>query len=312
MTTKQIIKKIDPTQLGTIDETNSFYINQNFVTPLTDNAASKYLKFRYIVENDFDGFFYVDNLLEWLQQNCKFDDNDIAFLNAKFKNLFKNHNINSIQEITSVVKFIGNIRRNLDGKIFGFVLRPIFVGREDDLNSYNYYKTFFKFFYNNNTNHFELWHDYLRDFDTNEIIVSALTDRDEILNLKEFSWYTTRKKSIDLNAPIFITESIFDSLFLNNSLCLQGVVPFKVIPEKLKDKNLIFILDNRPNKNNTEILKMNYSVFKWPKEIWEKDFGDHAKTLFRESKKSIEEFSQEMQIYFNNMVNTKDNIVTSR
>jgi len=143
ITMKQIIKKIDASQLGTIDETNSFYKNQNFVTALSDNAASKYLKFRYIVENDFDGFFYVDNLLDWLQQNCKFDENDITFLNLKFKNLFKNHNINSIQEITSIVKFIGNIRRNLDGKIFGFILRPIFVGHEDDLNSYNHYKTFF-------------------------------------------------------------------------------------------------------------------------------------------------------------------------
>ena len=62
-------------------------------------------------------------------------------------------------------------------------------------------------------------------------------------------------------------------------------MPFRAIPEKLKDKNLIFILDNRSDKNNTEILKMNYSVFKWPKEIWEKDFGDEivlaAKILTR-------------------------------
>lgn len=78
---------------------------------------------------------------------------------------------------------------------------------------------------------------------------------------------------------IFVTEGPIDSMFIDNCVATLGMSNWREIPKELKNKNLIFVLDNEPrNKQVSEIMlqivKEKYKICIWPKNIKEKDINE--------------------------------------
>lgn len=78
---------------------------------------------------------------------------------------------------------------------------------------------------------------------------------------------------------MYIVEGPIDSLFLPNGVATLGMDSSMELPNKLKDKNVIFVIDNRPrNRDVVETLKdlitKKFNVVLWPNNIKEKDVND--------------------------------------
>jgi hypothetical protein len=60
-------------------------------------------------------------------------------------------------------------------------------------------------------------------------------------------WYGLWRK---LEDPVFVVEGPIDSLFLPNCVASTGLSTIDKVPSTLKDKELIFVLDNEPRNKN--------------------------------------------------------------
>lgn len=79
--------------------------------------------------------------------------------------------------------------------------------------------------------------------------------------------------------PVYVVEGPIDSLFLPNGVATLGMDSSMELPQKIKDKNVIFVIDNQPrNRDVVETLKdliiKKYNVVLWPNNIKEKDVND--------------------------------------
>lgn len=82
-----------------------------------------------------------------------------------------------------------------------------------------------------------------------------------------------------IDNDVLVFEGPIDSMFISNSVATLGMGNWKKVPKILKDKKLIFVMDNEPrNKEvvNTllQIAKENGIVCVWPNNIVEKDIND--------------------------------------
>lgn len=314
------IKIPNPENYGTINETHRLYLNQKLLSTLSiGDPILDYVSARYISSKDLDGFFAVSNLDEWLQYNCKLDENDVNFLNLKLRNVLKHLNVTSIKELADQVQFTGNICRNADGEINGVNLRIIPYTSKILNTDAQYARIFLKFFYNKNTDAFELWYDTFtgnqKDPELDGQTLNAWRDYYSLIPLRDYTWNSTRKTPLDLNETIFITEGIYDSLFLENSICAGGMVSTLVIPEKLKKKDLLFIIDNQYAsgiyKTVSALIKMGYNVLKWPDELRTiKDFNEYADFLYKFSNKTLtnDEFINDIKNNIRKLVYSEQNI----
>lgn len=84
---------------------------------------------------------------------------------------------------------------------------------------------------------------------------------------------------IDTSKTVLLTEGIFDSLFLSNSIAMCGSdVSIDCLSEHNIEKR-VFILDNEPRKPEIikkyeKLIDANESVVLWPSDIKEKDIND--------------------------------------
>lgn len=90
--------------------------------------------------------------------------------------------------------------------------------------------------------------------------------------------YIYNYDNINFNKTIYITEGIIDSLFLPNSIGLNGLSNLNFVP-CIKDYNHVIILDNEPNNDEVtkklkQIIDRGYSVFLWDKNETVKDIND--------------------------------------
>ena len=305
---------------GTINETHRLYLNQKLLSTLPiGDPILEYVTTRYISSKDLDGFFAVYNLNEWLQYNCKLDENDINFLNLKLRNVLKGIGAASFEEMADKVQFTGNICRNAEGEINGVNLRILPYASKNSNEVTDYVRIFFKFFYNKNTDAFELWYDTFsgnqKDPELDGQTLNAWRNHYSLIPLQEYTWNSTRKTPLDLDETIFVTEGIYDSLFLENSVCAGGMVSTLIIPEKLKKKKLLFIIDNQYSsgiyKTVSALIKMGYDVLKWPDNLRTiKDFNEYADFLYKFSNKTLknDEFINDIKNNIRKLVYSEENI----
>ena len=322
------IKIPNPDELGILEETNPLYLNQIFynqvindtlnlkVSPSTINNFTNYIASRYVSSDDYSGLLIVDNLYNWIQTNCKFDDNDYKFINLKLRDILDHFGVTTINDLGDRLQFLGNIRRNYNGDIQGIHLRSI----PYDTITNNNVRMFLKFFYNKKKDIFEVWYDTFsgdpKDPRLEGVNLNAWRDYYKLTPLREFNWNKIKKEQLNLNERIFVTESIYDSLFLENSMCLGGVVQAMLVPEKLKRKDILFILDNSKTSfmytAGTNLVRMGYSVFAWPKSMdLFKDFNEYVSFIYRYSDKTLtnDEFVKIAKGYIRKLVYTDKNII---
>ena len=89
--------------------------------------------------------------------------------------------------------------------------------------------------------------------------------------------------NVDKDKPTYLTEGIFDSLFVENSICLQGV---KVSDDKIlalenKYPNIVYCFDNDESGRfwTEKLLKKKRTCFVWPGEYNVKDLNELAMEL---------------------------------
>lgn len=93
---------------------------------------------------------------------------------------------------------------------------------------------------------------------------------------------------------VYVVEGPLDSLFIDNCIAMVGAGNASKIPDRFKDSDIVFVLDNEPrNKQvvqyNEELIKMGHKVCIWPKGMKEKDINDMALHMKkREIKKIID------------------------
>jgi hypothetical protein len=294
-------------EFGTIEDSHSFFSKQQFLNTTGEgNPAFDYASSRFLPTEELPNFFSVENLYEWLQQNCNLDKNDIQFINLKLRNVLKDLDVKDIQELGTLANFNGQLCRDVYGLVHGLNLRIIPYNGKNNKNE----RIFLKFFYNKIKNTFEVWYDSFtgnqNDPELEGQKLNAWREYSSLLLLRNYSWNISRKTPLNLNETIFVTEGIYDSIFLNNSICAGGMVSTLVIPEQLQKKNLIFIIDNQHVSgvyhNCTNLLKMGYSVFKWPKqlEIF-KDFSEYAQFLDKSNRKFTTKYDDFVTVIKNNI-----------
>ena len=99
----------------------------------------------------------------------------------------------------------------------------------------------------------------------------------------------------DTERKVHVVEGPLDSLFLSNSVAMVGAGAVDNIPDRLVDKDLVFVLDNEPrNKQivqyNQNLIDQGKKVCIWPKTILEKDINDMA---YKMSTRKIEKIINE-------------------
>lgn len=79
---------------------------------------------------------------------------------------------------------------------------------------------------------------------------------------------------VDLDEPVYIFESIIDSLMIDNSIAMLGVTISEAVSNKIK--NQIFIFDNDKRGIDSSILqaKQNKKIFIYPNSFKYKDFNE--------------------------------------
>lgn len=89
-------------------------------------------------------------------------------------------------------------------------------------------------------------------------------------------WYGLNRVN---DEPVFVVEGPIDSLFLPNGVATLGMDSHMELPTKIKEKKVVFVIDNEPrNKNVVEIMQQliqrKFNVVVWPKTTKEKDVND--------------------------------------
>lgn len=82
-----------------------------------------------------------------------------------------------------------------------------------------------------------------------------------------------------IDEPVFVVEGPIDSLFLPNCVATLGMDSKIIIPEKIMNKKLVFIMDNQPRnrtvvKTIQSLIDQKFNVVIWPNNIKEKDIND--------------------------------------
>ena len=94
---------------------------------------------------------------------------------------------------------------------------------------------------------------------------------------------------------VYVVEGPLDSLFVKNAIAMVGASAINKLPERLRGKDVVFVLDNEPR--NTQIVKFNEDLIKqgrqvciWPDSIIEKDINDMSYRIStRKIRKIIDE-----------------------
>lgn len=94
---------------------------------------------------------------------------------------------------------------------------------------------------------------------------------------EERLWYNLDK--INPRETVYVTEGPIDSMFIPNSVAMQGAGWLAEVPDKLQKSNVVFIFDNEPrNKEIVELIgkyiEAGRNVVVWPSEIDKKDVND--------------------------------------
>ncbi len=89
-------------------------------------------------------------------------------------------------------------------------------------------------------------------------------------------WYGLNKISSE---PVFVLEGPIDSMFLPNGVATLGMDSTITIPDFIKEKKLIFVIDNEPRNKNVvktieSLIEKKFNVVIWPSTIREKDIND--------------------------------------
>ncbi len=143
----------------------------------------------------------------------------------------------------------------------------------------------------------KIYSDFKREYDTEKL--DLLDSLSTIFNLF----------NIDFSQKITIFEGFFDSLFMDNSIALNGAI--KNLPFDFNDFNVRFCLDNDETgqKNQLELLDKNVDVFLWKKILEDvdnqitgiipkvKDFNDLNKLLIKNNLYTIR---NNIENYFSN------------
>lgn len=82
---------------------------------------------------------------------------------------------------------------------------------------------------------------------------------------------------IDPNKTVYVVEGPIDSLFLPNSIAMNGLIPNKKVPEYIQ--NFVYVLDNEPRNKVVldyykAIIGIGYAIMIWPDDIKEKDINE--------------------------------------
>lgn len=134
----------------------------------------------------------------------------------------------------------------------------------------------------------------------------ALNMHDEMNARKTIKYLTVKvDKSIDRlfyglwrcdpEKRTYIVEGPLDSLFVKNAIAMVGAGAINKLPERLRGKDVVFVLDNEPRneqivKFNEELIKQGRQVCIWPESIKEKDINDMSYRIStRKIRKMIDE-----------------------
>jgi len=94
---------------------------------------------------------------------------------------------------------------------------------------------------------------------------------------------------------VYVVEGPIDSLFIKNAIAMVGASSINKLPERLRDKDVVFVLDNEPRneqivKFNEELIKQGRQVCIWPESLKEKDINDMS---YRISTRKIQKMIDE-------------------
>jgi hypothetical protein len=264
--------------LISIDESDSIVKEQVYLNTLPpENPAVEYFNTRFISADQKNLFFYVDNLYEWIQKYVYLDEDTENYIkNIKTISYIKNNSRifdgpDKMFDNLKQTQCMGHFGRNASGEITSVLLRTITNSGVNKIG-----KLYLKFF---------------RTKDEKKIILFrtitpySFNNLEVLQFLRNHYWETISKNKLDLDQPIVVTEGGYDSLFLNNSISCCGIMPGMVIPETLKNKNLIFVFNNNLHNGiyrvSTNLLRMGYTIFSWPKRaIPFKDFSEYAEWYY--------------------------------
>ena len=99
----------------------------------------------------------------------------------------------------------------------------------------------------------------------------------------------------DPEKRVYIVEGPLDSLFVKNAIAMVGAGAINKLPERLQNKDVVFVLDNEPRneqivKFNEELINQGRQVCIWPESISEKDINDMSYRIStRKIRKIIDE-----------------------
>lgn len=73
--------------------------------------------------------------------------------------------------------------------------------------------------------------------------------------------------NVNINQPVIFVEGVIDSLFLNNSVAMNGAKVSSISSLDIPKENMLFMLDNDPTGRRmaNDLLKEGYQVFLWKK-----------------------------------------------
>jgi len=249
---------LNTNNLNILNENSSIVNEQIYLNTLSpDNISVLYSKNRFIPSIERDLYFYVENIEEWFNKYVHLDEETQKYLND-----------NTDFQTAKTVNFMGFFGKDADSNIISVVLRNISFGGT--------FRLYYKFFYDVQKNKLILYRNQLP---------YSWQDIKTLSSIKEFYWHRNKKNKLNLETPIIVTEGQYDSQFFENSIAAAGIVSTMIIPEKLKKRNLIFVLDNtrtsRIYRASINLLKMGYTVFTWPQRMNPfKDFTEYAEYYY--------------------------------
>ena len=94
---------------------------------------------------------------------------------------------------------------------------------------------------------------------------------------------------------VYVVEGPLDSLFIKNAIAMVGASSINKLPERLRGKDIVFVLDNEPRnsqivKFNNDLIKQGRQVCIWPDSVKEKDINDMSYRIStRKIRKMIDE-----------------------
>lgn len=91
------------------------------------------------------------------------------------------------------------------------------------------------------------------------------------------SWYGLDR--LDLTGNVYVVEGPLDSLFIPNCVASVGMNDIFTVPDFLKNRTLIYVIDNEPRNSHVitlmeKLIKQNKTICVWPDHILYKDIND--------------------------------------